>query len=212
MRRRYIILLVAFVILMALATPSVRHLLRWREHSRLAQRVKDNISTLQDRGPPGVSPSQWNHAVDWTSNLISQVYFAPEERDPSSLRDLCDALEQRLNEPISLGTLQWVWDECEQAPRRGAKYAIQFRDVRLLTREPITDQDLPQLWSLDRCLYLDLDNTEITDSGLEYLQGFPNLKYLTLRGTSVTEQGVASLQAALPGCEVRHSDVAQQSN
>lgn len=213
MRRLFtLILLVAFVILLAVAIPSVRHLLRWREHSRLAQAVKDNIASFQDRAPDDIPEAQWSDAVDWTSNLISQVYFAPEEQDPNSLRNLSDALEQRLNEEVSLGTLRWIWDECEKAPRPGAKYAIQFRDVRLLTPEPIADQDLPKLWSLDRCLYLNLDNTEVTDRGLAYLQQFSNLKYLSLRGTSVTEQGVADLQTALPACEIHYREVTQRTD
>ena len=105
---------------------------------------------------------------------------------------------------VDLATLQWVWEECEKAPRRGAVYAIRFRDVRLLTKEPITDDDLPHLWSLDKCLHLELHNTQVTDQGLKHLEGLSNLKYLSLHNTQVTDEGVARLQAALPGCKISH--------
>ncbi len=115
---------------------------------------------------------------------------------------MCKSLDGKTKGQVNLTTLQWVWEECEKAPRSGAEYAIRFRDVRLLTKEPITDDDLPHLWSLDKCLSLELNNTQVTDRGLKYLEGRSNLKYLNLQNTQVTDEGVARLRAALPDCEI----------
>ncbi len=191
-------------VLIAVLVPPVSHVARWREHNALAQRVKDKITSLKTRRPADVPTAQWDQAVNWTTNLIAQVYFAPVESDPDSLGRLAKSLDQKLTGKVDLGTLQWVWDECEKAPRSGAEYAIRFRDVRVMTKEPITDDDLPHLWSPDKCLYLELHNTQVTDNGLEHLHRLSNLRYISLHGTQVTDEGVAKLQAALPDCEISH--------
>ena len=77
-----------------------------------------------------------------------------------------------------------------------------FRDVRLLTEGPITDDRLPELWSLNKCQWLDLSGTQITDAGLKHLEGLDNLQRLHLSGTKVTAEGVRKLQEALPNCEI----------
>ena len=193
-----------FAILMGIVAPSFWYVTRFREHSRIAQQTQDKISSLKARRPTEIPAAQWDRAVDWTANLIAQVYFVPEKDDPDSLGRLCDSLDGKMKGQVDLATLQWVWEECEKAPRSGAKYAIRFRDVRLLTKEPITDDDLPHLWSLDKCLHLELGNTQVTDQGLKHLEGLSNLKYLSLHKTQVTDEGVARLQAALPGCKISH--------
>jgi len=191
-------------LLLAIVTPIFHTAARWRKHGRLSRQTREKISSLKARRPSDVPPAQWDRAVDWTSNLIAQVYFAPEESDPDSLERLSESLERKSKQQVDLGTLQWVWEECEKAPRSGAQCAIRFRDVRLLTKEPITDADLPHLWSLDKCLHLELHNTQVTDQGLKHLEGLSNLKYVSLDNTQVTDEGVARLQAALPGCEISH--------
>ena len=195
--------LTGIAVLTALLVPPATHLARWREHNALTQRVVHRITTMKSRKPTGVPGAQWSQAVDWTANLIAQVYFSPIESDPDSLRQLAESLDERARGQVDLSTLQWIWDECEKAPRDGAEYAIRFRDVRGMNKEPITDDDVPHLWSLDKCLYLDLSNTQVTDSGIECLARLSNLKSISLEGTRVTPVGLAKLKASLPDCEIR---------
>jgi len=82
--------------------------------------------------------------------------------------------------------LRWIWEECEHADAIRSHYAIDFRDVTLLTKGPITDDRLPGLWSLRTCPMLDLTNAQITDAGLAHLKGLTNLKVLYLSGTQIT--------------------------
>lgn len=194
--------LAVIVVLASIVSPIISNVNRWKQHGALAVRVRNGIESLKSRGPADVPAAQWERAVEWTSNLISQVYFSPVESDPHSLRHLAEHLDEKLAGEVGLDTLRWVWDECEKAPRAGAEIAIRFRDVRLLTKEPITDADLPGLWSLDKCRYLELHDTQVTDEGIKSLQGRTNLKYLSLHRTQVTDEGVAKLQAALPECEI----------
>lgn len=172
------------------------------EHRALVSEAQARIMSLAASPPSDVPAGQWQRAVAWTSNLIAQAYFARDENDPGSLRRLCRLLDEKANAPADLATLQWIWEEVEKAPRYGAMYAIRFRDVRLLTKEPITDDDLPGLWSLGKCCYLDLDNTQVTDKGLRHLEGLSALESLSLYNTGVTDEGLRKLQATLPNCRI----------
>ena len=49
---------------------------------------------------------------------------------------------------------------------------------------------------------LELGGTHITNADLEHLKSLENLEYLNIHSTKVTAEGVASLQRALPNCEI----------
>lgn len=194
---RVILLVLLLALCVGLLTPVVQFVAHVQEFYRVHRQVTDKIQSLAIRCPTGVPPAQWQYAVDWTSNLISQVYFEPVENDPDSLRDLNDALADRIKGAVDLTTLQWVWEQCEKSPRDGAVYAIRFRSIRLLTKEPITDNDLPHLWSLHECSSLNLGNTDVTDVGVTHLESVTNLAALSLDNTQVTDAGLKHL-ASLP--------------
>lgn len=184
-----------------LIAPVLQSVIRQRNFYRLHGQTWDKIRSLAVRCPLDVPPDQWQKAVDWTANLIVQVYFSPVQSDPKSLKELHDRLSEKINGAVDLTTLQWVWEHCEEAPRDGAVYAIRFRSIRLLTKEPITDNDLPHLWSLHKCSALDLSSTEVTDAGLTHLESVANLAALSLANTQVTDAGMTHL-ASLPNLTV----------
>jgi CheY-like chemotaxis protein len=71
-----------------------------------------------------------------------------------------------------------------------------------LTRTGITDAGLEHLRSLSKLETLILWDTAIGDAGLEHLKSLQHLKEVILWNTRVTRQGTASLQTALPECDV----------
>jgi hypothetical protein len=190
-RLRYIILLAGFL-LVAMTLPailSVRASLHYRERARYA---KQQVEGLKSRRPENVPALKWDRGVDWTSNAISQIYFSPEYGDIKSLENLCLFLDRQMQTDPGLNTLRSIWEEYEHANGSGQRYAKTFRDVRLLTDEPITDNDLATLWSLDCCLSLDLSNTAVTDTGMEHLAG-ARFELLDLSGTRVGDRGIKAL-------------------
>jgi hypothetical protein len=172
-----------------------RQIFVWRRYYGRVDETRGKIESLRRRCPADVPPQQWEQAVDWTSNVICQIYFSPAHGDLNSLRRLCEALDEKLAEEVDLGTLQWVWDQCELAQGHGRVYAIRFRDVRLLTKPPITDDSLPGLWSLNKCLGLDLSDTQVTDAGMVHLKGSDNLTSLDLANTQVGDAGIEHIAA-----------------
>jgi Leucine Rich repeat len=77
----------------------------------------------------------------------------------------------------------------------------------------ITDAGLVHLAGLKELRFLQLGCTEITDVGLDDLRGLKSLKYLGIAATRVTSEGKASIEAALPGCNVtwwrRHGELSE---
>ena len=71
------LLLSLLAIVVGFITPVVRFVTRHWEFQRVHQQTTDKIRSFAGRCPTDVSPDQWQQAVDWTANVIGQVYVAP---------------------------------------------------------------------------------------------------------------------------------------
>jgi len=202
---RYIMVFVGLV-LVALLISVIAHIRTIRHYRERADYAKQQVEKLKSRRPKNVSAEKWDRGVDWTSNAISQIYFSPSYGELESLESLCQFLDQQTKKDIGLNTLRSIWDEYEKARGRGQRFAVTFRDIRLLTEEPVTDDDLVNLWSLDRCLYLDLNNTAVTDAGMRHLAE-SKLELLELSSTKVGDAGVKDLMQikSLTGLHIGHT-------
>lgn len=195
-------LMAAIGLTLAILWPLVSEVRQRRQDYRYVDHVRRTILSLHGRCPPDVPAGQWKEAIDWTANVIVQDFFVPRPEESMGLRELSQGLDARVQGKVDLATLQWVWDECARVCGGPDSYGIRFRNVRLLTQGPITDASLPEVWSLDRCLGLDLSQTEITDVSIPVLSQLTQLRHLDLRKTQLTAAGVARIRQALPGCEV----------
>lgn len=118
------------------------------------------------------------------------------------MEQLANDLKKMVQRPVDYETLQWIWDQCEEYCGGPESYAIRFRDIPLLSRELITDQTLPNAWSLDRCQGIDLTGVPVTDISIAVLKKKTNLRWIVLSGTRVTRSGVEELRAARPTLNV----------
>ena len=168
--------------------------------------VRETIDSFSSRRPADVPAAQWKEAVEWTSNLIAQDFFAPNQKELPGLLELLEQLQVKAREPVDLRTLQWIWEQCEQACGGPQSYGIRFRRIKLLTKGRITDERLPDVWSIDRCPGLDLSSTELTDASVDFLITLQHLDALDIRGTEITSDGAERLRAELPNCRVFHTD------
>lgn len=191
-RAKILLAAVLVTVLLALA-PFAWHQYEWRRRFQHRNQVQATIESFRTRRPPNVPEDQWTQAIKWTSNVISQDFYYPHGDELKSLQQLSRLLDQKSTGHVDLGTLRWVWDECEKANGGPRSYAIRFRDVGLLTTPPITDESLPDLWSRAKVSWLDLGRTQITDAGLKHLSDLTQLRSLSLYETAVTDSGLASL-------------------
>ncbi len=186
--------------------PTVRLIIRINEYRTLSQNLAQSITDMKTQRPADVPQAQWDRATDWTSNIIAQVFFGLDEAELPGLRRLADEVAERRKSAVDLATLQWIWDEVARCDSQPESCAIRFRDARLLAKEPITDESLPQLWSLDRVVWLDLHRTQITDASVPVLSRLMQLRVLHIDETAITPAGVEALREALPICDISFSN------
>ncbi len=160
------------------------------------------IDALANRPPADAEPKRWQRAVEWTSNVIAQDFFAPTPKELIGVEQLASELKKVVRQQVDYKTLQWIWDQCEEYCGGPESYAIRFRDIPLLSADLLTDQTLPNAWSLDRCQGIDLTGTPVTDASIAVLRKKTNLRWIILSGTRITQSGVEELQAALPATKV----------
>lgn len=181
------------------------------EQMYLAQRffgqvrhVRETIDAFEDRCPSEISSDQWEQAVEWTSNVICQDFFDPNWEELKGLEQLSLGLEKRNGGNVDLRTLQWIWDQCEDACGGPESYGIRFRDLKLLHAGPITDDNVAEVWSIRRCIIVDLSGTEISDASIPFLATLTELERVVLRDTRISEEGAELLKHMRPDCEVSY--------
>ena len=206
MRKSRIIVLLVCLFVLGLSAPVVsriyRHLYRNHLFFGHVDRVTGTIRSFHSRRPSDVPEEQWQQAVDWTENVIHQDFYAPNSRELPGLVKLSQELEQRAKGEVDLGTLRWIWDQCESACGGPDSLGIRFRNVKLLTKGTITDTRLPEVWSLSRCTGLDLSGTAITDASIPFLSTLTQLERFDISDTQITDKGAEALRKVLPKCQV----------
>ena len=199
-----VILGVVCWVVLALAAPLVSHIYQARRFYGHVDRVVGTIRSFHSRRPSDVPEDQWKEAVDWTANVICQDFYEPNPQELPGLEELSQQLDETAKGEVDLGTLRWIWDECEDRCGGPESCGIRFRNVKLLTKGTITDTRLPDVWSLSRCTNLDLIGTEITDASVPYLATLTQLERLDIRDSQVSDKGAEGLRKALPKCQVLH--------
>jgi len=185
-----------------LLVPVVSQLREQQRYYRFQREIRSMIDALADHPPAETEPERWRRAVEWTSNVIAQDFFAPTPKELVGVEQLAKDFRRVIRQQVDYETLQWVWDHCEEYCGGPESCAIRFRDIPLLSRDLITDQTLRNAWSIDRCQGIDLSGTPVTNASIALLKTKPNLRWIVLSGTKVTRSGVEELQAACPAIEV----------
>ena len=109
------------------------------DHRRWFNQVDASIESLATRRPPGVDQDQWMLAVLWTQNANANCCAMAEflkTRDRAALERFADELEHRIQGPVDLKTIDWIWDEFERISKYGKHYSDEWRPGRGI-RQPI---------------------------------------------------------------------------
>jgi hypothetical protein len=102
-------------------------------HRGWYERVRADLMSLVHRRPPGVTKGQWDYAVGWTFNLHANC-GTPDR----SWRDgFAVELERRLQGPVTLADIEWIWDEYARNTSNGQAYSDRWR--------PTQDRELGRL-------------------------------------------------------------------
>lgn len=191
----FVAIVVLSLLLGLVVVPVAKHMSLRKESDRLLQQAISKVNALAARRPSGVPKDQWLQAVEWTSYVMGEIFGRSDydRRNVDVLGELCEGLDERTAEEVDLATLQWVWDQFDKIEPDGEDFAFRHRDARLLNAGPITDDRLPELWALDKCVWLNLSGTDVTDAGLKHLADLDRLSDLNLNDTGITDAGLPHL-------------------
>jgi Tfp pilus assembly protein PilN len=195
LRTMFVAIIVLSLLLGLVVVPVARQVTLRKESDRLLQQAISKVDALAAKRPSGVPKAQWLQAVEWTSYVVAEIFDSSDydHRNLDVLSELCEGLDERTAEEVDLTTLQFVWERLEEVEPDGEDRVFRLRDVRLLTAGPITDDRLPELWAMDKCVWLNLSGTEVTDAGLRHLADLDRLNDLNLNDTGITDAGVPHL-------------------
>lgn len=117
---------VYFALVMALGGGVIFWFQQWREPFRESEKMSNLIRSLESRRPTEVTPGKWECAVGWTCTLHANSLDAYQS-DVTSMRQFREELSSKLDGPVSMETIHWIWDSYAILCRGGANYQRRFR-------------------------------------------------------------------------------------
>ena len=90
------------------------------EASRESQKLRSLVEKLAYRRPPGFTPQQWESAVAFTMNLHAKSLT--HLTDASSLHEVREELERKMDLKVDLETIEWIWDSYAKLSHAGDNY------------------------------------------------------------------------------------------
>jgi hypothetical protein len=129
--RRIVLLVVGVVAVSGVLAFWFRGVEPIQSNSRWYTRVRGDIMQLAHKRPPEVSKVQWECVVGWTINLHGNCGGINSAVDPAWRDGFADELERRLQGPITLADIEWIWDEYARHTTFGQTYSERWQPTRL---------------------------------------------------------------------------------
>jgi len=108
-----------------------------RYQPRWHMRVRGDLKTLNQQKPVDANLGQWNFAVGWTW----QLHCNCGEVDTAWRDGFAEELERRLQGPVGLADIEWIWDEYAKHSANGQSYSDRYRPTRDPNFAGLRDQD-----------------------------------------------------------------------
>jgi hypothetical protein len=102
----------------------------FHEHRRWYNQVRVDLYALADKRPADVPPGQWEFMVGWTLHLHSNWGASHTWVDRDQMWPFLEELERRLQGPVSIGTIDWIWDEYARITKGGREYGERYRPTQ----------------------------------------------------------------------------------
>jgi hypothetical protein len=99
-------------------------------HGRWFFRVDKDLRSLAHMRPTGVSKGEWEWIFGWTLNLHGNCANVGQRFERGWRDGFASELERRLRGPITLGDIDWIWDEYALHTPLGRRYSDRFRPTR----------------------------------------------------------------------------------
>ena len=102
----------------------------YHEHRQWSERVRADLYSLADKRPADVPVGQWEWMVGWTLNLHGNWGVLPDWVDREQKWPFLEELERRLQGPVTVATIDWIWDEYARITKGGREYGEKYRPTR----------------------------------------------------------------------------------
>src|SRR5262249_15063909 len=97
---------------------------RLRSHSRWHRQVLTDIDALVRKRPAGMTKTRWLIVVRWTRELHCSCGRGPTNQISTQWQErFVTELARRLQRPITLADIDWIWDEYAANTPGGQSYS-----------------------------------------------------------------------------------------
>jgi hypothetical protein len=98
-----------------------------RRHSLFCDRVHFQFLSLAKKRPLNVSRQQWEGVVAHTINAWANCLTFTKNIPPAEMDRFEHELHQRVQGPVDLATIDWIWDEVVRLTPNGQSYSDDWR-------------------------------------------------------------------------------------
>ena len=89
--------------------------------------TRAEFNTLAKKRPTNITRKQWHHIVAWTLNAHANCISATRRIDPEERDQFLAELRRRLQGPVELADIDWIWDEIVRLTPGGRSYSDRWR-------------------------------------------------------------------------------------
>ncbi len=98
-----------------------------RRHLEFCRTTRADLETLVHKRPPELTRKQWENVVAWTFNAHANCITSERDIPRADMDRFSKQLKQRLAGPVTLDTIDWIWDEIVRITRHGKQYSDNWR-------------------------------------------------------------------------------------
>lgn len=126
MRARHYFWLLGLAVLAACVVPLALRVFRHVAYAQDRRAAQDMVNQLRHLRPPDVDAETWEMASGWAITAYCNVCFSPDHVPHDELRRFRAELEAKLQGPVDLATIDWVWERLGQTGPSGLSYKQRF--------------------------------------------------------------------------------------
>lgn len=126
MKTRHFCWLAGVAVLAACLVPLTVRVVRLITYAQDRNAANELICQLGDRRPPNVDAETWEMASTWASIAYVNVCCCYEQVSHEELRRFRADLEKKVQGPVDLATIDWLWNRLGQTGPHGRNYQERF--------------------------------------------------------------------------------------
>lgn len=94
-------------------------------------KLRGVFEELRERCPPRVNAKAWDEAINWIIIASANICTSPDRVSNAEMAALRADIDERLEGPVDLETLFWIWDRLGRTGPEGKLYVDRFGEYFL---------------------------------------------------------------------------------